>query len=270
MQTLTSTLLPWLATYALHSTALIGLVWLLVRWLPGESNRAQEWLWRGALLGPLLTASLHSGLQINPALGHIAWPALQPNKAQGAIVAAIPGHVESPDPWATAIPVAALRFESDPEPEAAFETANTFAFDTALESDPEVASGEVSGWTAGEQGHFEPLSEPVPVPPIATIDSATTWHWPSTLFWAWTIGGAIGLILLVRAWSRLMDRISGRRELTAGPLLETLSELCERAGRKRIPRLCVSPKIGSPATVGIWRSQICVPELAQAGLSSGQ
>jgi hypothetical protein len=61
VEDLQHTLVAWLLTYGLHSTALISLVWLGIRYLLKESNLAQERLWKCPLLGPILTASLQVG-----------------------------------------------------------------------------------------------------------------------------------------------------------------------------------------------------------------
>lgn len=49
----------WLLTYALHSTILLGGVWLLCLCFRSLPVALQEALWRTALLGGLLTATLH-------------------------------------------------------------------------------------------------------------------------------------------------------------------------------------------------------------------
>ena len=64
--TFSSTALAWLLTYAIHSTVLLSLAWLLVRarpWSPG----ATELLWKSALLGGILTASVQLRLDLRPA-----------------------------------------------------------------------------------------------------------------------------------------------------------------------------------------------------------
>jgi HEAT repeat protein/beta-lactamase regulating signal transducer with metallopeptidase domain len=64
--TFSSTTLAWLLTYAIHSTVLLCLAWLLVRvrrWSPGAS----ELLWKSALLGGILTASVQLRLDVRPA-----------------------------------------------------------------------------------------------------------------------------------------------------------------------------------------------------------
>jgi HEAT repeat protein/beta-lactamase regulating signal transducer with metallopeptidase domain len=64
--TFSSTALAWLLTYAIHSTVLLSLAWLLVRfrrWSPGAS----ELIWKSALLGGILTASVQMRLDVRPA-----------------------------------------------------------------------------------------------------------------------------------------------------------------------------------------------------------
>jgi HEAT repeat protein/beta-lactamase regulating signal transducer with metallopeptidase domain len=64
--TFSSTALAWLLTYAIHSTLLLLLAWALVRvrrWSPGAS----ELLWKSAMLGGILTASLQMWLDVRPA-----------------------------------------------------------------------------------------------------------------------------------------------------------------------------------------------------------
>jgi HEAT repeat protein/beta-lactamase regulating signal transducer with metallopeptidase domain len=64
--TFSSTALAWLLTYAIHSTVLLSLAWVLVRvrrWSPGGS----ELLWKSAILGGILTASAQLWLDVRPA-----------------------------------------------------------------------------------------------------------------------------------------------------------------------------------------------------------
>ncbi len=56
----------WLLTYALHSTVLLGLAWLVVRIRRAEPATA-EILWKVALIGGVVTASLQSALDLRPA-----------------------------------------------------------------------------------------------------------------------------------------------------------------------------------------------------------
>ena len=60
MNAMTDVLLTWLCSYLLHSSLLIGGLWALERagWLTRLATSTQETLWRLALLGGLVSASL--------------------------------------------------------------------------------------------------------------------------------------------------------------------------------------------------------------------
>ncbi|MBX7080067.1 MAG: M56 family metallopeptidase [Nannocystaceae bacterium] len=86
-----TTILSWALTYALHSTILIGSIWLLCRAIPRLSLAMQESLWKLALVGAIATASLQQGAGLAPPWGHLGLPAaLQvdaPTKAAAASTA---------------------------------------------------------------------------------------------------------------------------------------------------------------------------------------
>ena len=52
----------WLVTYILHSTLLVGAVWVIARLLKFRAMKIQDALWKTALVGGLVTASLHTFL----------------------------------------------------------------------------------------------------------------------------------------------------------------------------------------------------------------
>ncbi|NNE34768.1 MAG: hypothetical protein HKN13_06010 [Rhodothermales bacterium] len=53
-------LIEWLYTYLLHSTVLLGGAWLIVRFVPLHSSRAEEYIWKTAAFGALATATVVS------------------------------------------------------------------------------------------------------------------------------------------------------------------------------------------------------------------
>jgi beta-lactamase regulating signal transducer with metallopeptidase domain len=67
--------LSWLLTYAVHSSVLLGAVWLLLRCLSPRGLVLRERLWKLALVGPLVTASAQLALGARPWLGHFEWVA---------------------------------------------------------------------------------------------------------------------------------------------------------------------------------------------------
>lgn len=89
--------------------------------------------------------------------------------------------------------------------------------------------------------------------------------WRRLLVGAWALIGLAGVALLGLAWSRVADHIAGRRVLRAGPLHDLLLRLARRAG-VRAPRLTTSRRLRSPATVGVFFPQICVPRRALGDL----
>ncbi len=326
MESLTSTILPWLATYALHSTALLLFVAWLCRVLPKESHRAQEWLWRTALLGPILTTSLQAGLPFDPALGRFALPTPEERSAQAQPeIQALALEPEHAPPLVEAKPMAlevwvATAPAAESKPTLAFErkvigkAAHPMQASTHEVEIRTVRRGPIhQGMISSSPGSAQPavarlkahLERPQPSenpivgilppddslsqnsepsidgaaltsqahgnqPPTGTGSLLPRWSWTQALMGLWTLGGLLGLMILASAWRRLMDRMAGRTEITSGPLFDALGELCESAGRRRRPRLCLSPKLGSPATVGVWQSQICVPALAVSDLSPAQ
>jgi len=102
--------------------------------------------------------------------------------------------------------------------------------------------------------------------------NALTLHslWRDGLLALWTLGALLGAALLCFAWSRIVDRLSGRTELVSGPAVDSLRELARRAGLPRRPRLCTSPRITSPATIGVFLPQILLPERALNELTPAQ
>lgn len=63
MTTLSSSLLAWLLTYLIHSTALLGIAWLVTRRWRLEPH-ASDLVWKVALLAPLITGSIQSRLEL--------------------------------------------------------------------------------------------------------------------------------------------------------------------------------------------------------------
>jgi beta-lactamase regulating signal transducer with metallopeptidase domain len=68
---------PFLLTYAVHSTLLLVCAWTADRLLGEERAATREGLWRFALLGGLLSASLQLGLGIEPIAGRLELPGQQ-------------------------------------------------------------------------------------------------------------------------------------------------------------------------------------------------
>ncbi|HSS78332.1 MAG TPA: M56 family metallopeptidase [Thermoanaerobaculia bacterium] len=86
--------LAWLLTYLLHSTLLLGLAWLASKPLARWSVAAEETMWRLALVGALLTASLQLAAGWEPAAGR--WRLAEASPAASATMERTAGTEGTP------------------------------------------------------------------------------------------------------------------------------------------------------------------------------
>lgn len=95
---MTDVLLTWLCSYLLHSSLLIGGLWAVERagWLAGMTTATQETLWRLALLGGLVSASLPLLPVTSAAAADMAGPALVAQEAVAPSADIQPLVVEAP------------------------------------------------------------------------------------------------------------------------------------------------------------------------------
>ena len=306
------TLVAWLLTYGLHSTALIGFVWFGVRCLPKESNLAQERLWKCALLGPILTASLQVGLAYEPLGGQLFLPeaeasetptrqadvelalvensknvsfqtqpsvALQLDSSEQVVAQAELAPLPDLKPRASSERKSqASTPATDPRHNVALVAAEKFIVGASADMPNTADSTLLNEVFESDPSHLAVINkdrDTAQPPVLGTLTPGTTssggWpFWRHVLLAAWAVGGLFGLLCLALAWRRIVDYITGRHELHEGTLYEQLQSIGKKAGLRRTPRLLVSKKIGSPATLGVLRPHICVPERAVTDLSADQ
>src|SRR6202163_2872805 len=87
--------LAWLLTYLLHSTLLLGLAWLASKPLARWSVAAEETMWKLALVGALLTASLQLAAGWEPAAGRGCVPEIAPAVSKTTVMTAGPKRTQS-------------------------------------------------------------------------------------------------------------------------------------------------------------------------------
>ncbi len=95
---MTRLLASWLLTYLVHSTLLIGIAWLVTRRLSDRHLALREAMWRLALFGGLVTATLQLGLGVEPWSG--SW-SIAPATAEVEVAALRPADTTAP---ATSVP----------------------------------------------------------------------------------------------------------------------------------------------------------------------
>ncbi len=212
--TFSSTALAWLLTYAIHSTVLFSLAWLLVRsrrWSPAAS----ELLWKSAMVGAIVTASVQQWLDVRPA---------------GTIMLQRP-VVSAP--------------AASPAP---------------------VTTKEKSVATTPTESSVTPFaaSQTVATPPASTFSISKSSA--AVLVWG-LIALTLGMAYVARRLI-LVGRLGDRRDITDGPLVDSLTELAHAAGLRTTPRLTSTSRISSPVAFGI--GEICVPETALTDLDTEQ
>lgn len=251
------TVAAWLLTYLVHSTLLLGAVALATRWVV-RSEALRETLWKAAMVGGLVTATLATTLP-RPGLGRIALTALDSPAAVMADGPAERGRQETgrgddlpgaPELEAGGGAVRGIDRSVD--------TDNDRNTDTEVEADcdgglgVEIASGAGSTGPGGDAGGRR----------MAGGDAGAASgpaFWVVALVGIW---GAIAGFLLLRLGYRhlrlkwlLRDRtqVSGTE---AAPGM--LTELRRTAGVWKPIRMTSSPAVGTPLALG--GVEVCVPE----------
>lgn len=236
-------LLAWVLTYLIHSTVLIGGVWLLLRCCELRSNAIRETLWTVALFGGVLTATVQTVTDVDPAFGSVSL-----NRFQVAV---------DPAP--------------DPASEAVLELATIALSDTILGPEPDlrVAEGDAPllGITTTHPGGAAAPTVNQPVRPSGSepaLSRSVSWRGAGVI----TLVALLGLL----GWAvlRLCLALTRRRELRQGTLVDLLDQVRQRQGVRRPVRLTVSERLGSPVALGLSRWEICVPRRALDQLTERQ
>jgi beta-lactamase regulating signal transducer with metallopeptidase domain len=224
-------LMEWLTTYVVHSTALIAAIWLLTSLVPQLSLGTRETLWKVALLGPLLTASVHQATGVPSVWGQLSMPQ-------------------------------ALRTEAAAAPPATAALAAPVAGEPVVEQRiVRHRAGELEITAIRQRQPQSPAAAVVPAAPAPAQPSP----WPMVLLGLWAVGAAIAVGRLAWAARHLRKQLQGRRDVIEDPVLESFLDLCSKAGLKKRPRLTASPHLRSPIALG--RREICLPERAVDSLT---
>lgn len=274
--------LSWLATYAVHSTLFLGVALVLAAFRRPRVNRDRERLWKLALVGGVLTATLQCGLGTRAPFGHIEW-------RDSARTDALSGH------QAGARPRSRESLATPPGPEAAPARSDPVTDAprdplTEIHAEPEILSATLAAQgrvpRAGEEpGPTREASGTHPIPRQGPADRAPSMpptndaprladalrsRWPSWVLGAWTAAGLLGLVGFGLSWTALRRHLLGRELLRGGPLVESLERLRVRAGMHRRVRVSVSARIRSPFSTGWFRPEICLPRAVSSALTPAQ
>jgi HEAT repeat protein/beta-lactamase regulating signal transducer with metallopeptidase domain len=240
---MTSVVASWLLTLVIHSTIALGLAWILMRRL--ASLRLRDLAWKGALVIPLVTASVQIGFGVQPLAGsfHVG--------ARSQVSAAPELAFPAADRQEPAITDLALSEELEPAEPAgadAVSAAPPPARSAGAVAPPPSRGLGVGSWTA-------------------RIWTTVRESWAAGLLALWVFGALAGLMRLGVARLRLSRVLRPRRPVEDPELLRQLDRLRWRARLRRPVRLTWSAGVCGPVA---FRREICLPKAALSRLSPAQ
>ncbi|HEY1908810.1 MAG TPA: M56 family metallopeptidase [Myxococcaceae bacterium] len=247
----------WLLTYAVHSTALIGSVWLAERAGLLRSLRLRDLAWRTALVGGLFTATLQLAAGLTPFGGaaELRTPALPDVSRTTPSAPSEAGQIAIVSRGPRVHPQAGPRTHA---PHAAA-SADAMPAVPAVPAAPSVATAPVSAMV--------PVPSPaLPVPPQTLAVPRLS---PAGLaFLGWAVVASAFLLRLAVLRARLLTAL-GERAPVLDPLVRArLEGLCRDVGHDREIRLTTADGLRSPVALG-W-TEICLPAQALLELDAAQ
>lgn len=241
-ETVSLTLLAWLLTYAIHSCFLIGTVWVITSLRSIRSNRLKDLLWKTAVIGGLVTATIQSLSPLQPFSGRfeLSRSSLTLQKAETRIGSFISRGKHSETSRGLTLSLengrAVIRDRSGKEIKPAPGSPPAEPFSLNRETIEELFKN------AGVQ------AEP----------SGISWvEWSLAVWFIIACLLSFRLNLIRRRWKK---SINARRQITDGPLVDAFAEMCQAVSVRNQIWLSCSPNICAP--MALSRSEICLPERA--------
>lgn len=217
----------WVLTYLIHSTLLIGAVALVAPLLRRRPDVLSP-LWKVALVGGLVTATVQLFAGVGPSLG------------------ALSTETETPLPRV----------------EAHVPAANPPRAITAVTEAVPVSTMPFGGAGAAEVLPADPLpaivAEPAPVPVTPTVEQPGPW-WPYALAGLLVLGLVAATVSLTSGLASLRRMLRRREPVHDGPLPLLLRRLLTRARSDRAVALSVAPELTVPMATGVLEAEIVVP-----------
>jgi beta-lactamase regulating signal transducer with metallopeptidase domain len=256
-------LLAWIATYLVHSTGLFGGVWLYLRLFPKCGPAWREVLWKGALLGGIVTASVQSAGAVPQPFGELplslnsAWWHRLSGSTEAQPAVATHSSADSPP----------AEIALSPSDEAIW-IVETFAGD-----------GPETGREAGslpQTATAAPITHTAPPREVPAVAGAPSWiarlrlallAGPlavACLATLWTLGRCVRQSIVFRR------RLAGCQEICEGTARRLLDELCAELPPGRSIRLLSSAHDPEPAAFCLRQWTIVLPRRAERDLAEDE
>jgi photosystem II stability/assembly factor-like uncharacterized protein len=225
----------WLLSFSIHSTLLLGLIWLISKGV--RSHRLKDVLWKTALLGAILTTTLQ-----------YIWDG-QPLGGQFQL---LPSPISSYHLDGREMSVAPTIPQSSGVSEQSVGDA----------SGPRLSRGEILAEPSSRRPAIpklepdEQASADMMVPLRGYLASAL-WDSARWLFALWLLGAVVMGLRFIVARHRLYASLDHRYDMEDGPLTAVWARLCRSVGVRHSVRLTCSPFISSPMVLS--RKEVCLP-----------
>ncbi len=229
----------WLFTYLLHSSLLLGLAWLITRRVAVPAA-VRDIIWKSALVGGLVTASIQGGLAYEPLGGALVLPGLQSD-----VIGRIPTSRELPlHEWSGVLVGGAVQGAAPGTVRA-----------------PGVVSVEAPSGSSSE-------AATAPTAPVRSVAGEWSRWWLPVLLESWgAIALALSLLYLVQR-RRAMRRIGPRAPVADARLIAMLQGLRLAGGVRPQIRLTAAEGLASPVALG--HDEIVLPPAALTDLNPEQ
>ncbi|GMR12573.1 MAG: hypothetical protein BMS9Abin29_0763 [Gemmatimonadota bacterium] len=249
-----TTAVAWLLTYVTHSTVLIGGAWLAVRLGIVSGPGGREALWKTALVGGVLTATVQMAIVTTGSEAHGEVRGLWAYRGleQQVLSTGPVGFVEEFDV------VVRRREAGTPHEELAAMLPLPSGTEARLTKPSSACVAALRGMATGGQA-FQEASDAC---------AGRAFDWRFALLSLWGLGAALLVLRLARTRIGLRAALAGKVDLDSGEAREILDELLGSSGIPGRVRLTASPALESPAVVG--PKEICLPLLAECGLTRSE
>lgn len=268
-------LMVWAATYFIHSTLLLGCVWLWFRRREPSSHAFREAVWKLAAVGGIMTATLQLGFEIQSPVNTLLSDAWNYSFARTEMRPALAVNMEHTDRTTDLANLRTGPQESLGDDLRQAESQTTMVAlesappESVWESDSELAQSPAAVSSPGNDNIGRQDAS-------ATSPGAATWNlllknlltgFAAALCGAIVALSGWGLVRLLTEQWEFRRRLSTCYAISSGDAHRMLTELLREAGVRRPVRLMLDEADLEPGACGWFNWQIVLPARALEELS---
>ncbi len=294
LHTIIPALATWLLTYLVHSSILLAIVCGASRLLTAHQQQLRDMLWKIALVGGIITASVQIFGNIDPAGGSYSLSSqddalaklrsrLPKNEHIDKLAQQCTSEIGAESPKMLMLSAEVEKTFTVEVNAEAVETAFSDALQDSLKKQLNIrwaaktdsgafGNSDIDSVMASFGNLSLPLSQRVFEIDASknNIQEMTLYEfgWMHWLILAWLFGAGFFAMRFYFSRKAMRELLDDRRAIIDGEARKLLTEICRNAGFRRHIRLSASPFLDSP--IAISQNEICLPERALVELSAEQ